>query len=147
MDDKRSYDVTHPESGIGFLRTQSQQRRITGVGDSALWGVKTVSSRRAEDIWAEELADLLPTLDPDEMEPIRGKAMKNLFGKRDRSHGIYNTPVVKSTMPSEVPTFIVVRETKTTARVFNTMTGRPSSKVVPISKACKIARQQNGERE
>ena len=134
----------YPSGGSGYYRA----KRSLGATDQTWWGVNTVSARQAEQIGPEELAALLASTDPDEMESVRGKALSNLApNNRGRPTGTYNCPVVQSEMPSELPTYAVVRETKTTARVFNTVTGRPSSKVVPISKACKIARQQNGERE
>jgi hypothetical protein len=145
MDDKRSYDVSHayPSGGAGFYR----QKRPSGPTDQTWWGINAVTARQAEQIGPEELTALLAVTDPDEMDPIRGRAMPlDKRPQRPRAT-IYHVPVVGSEMPSEIPTYVVIRETKTTARVFNTMTGRPSSKVVPISKACKIARQQNGDKE
>lgn len=135
----------YPSGGTGYYRVKRTDRI-----DQVWWGINAVVARQAEQIGPEELAALLAITDPDEMESVRGKALSNLAPSnrsKSRGIGVYNFPVVKSEMPSELPTYAVIRETKTTARVFNTLTGRPSSKVVPISKACKIARQQNGERE
>ena len=55
-------------------------------------------------------------------------------------------PVIAANKPSEIPTYAVVRETNTTARVVNTLTGLKTDPM-PIPKACKRANQLNGDRD
>jgi hypothetical protein len=127
-------------SSLGFYR----QKRLHS-GDRSWWGVKSYATRQQEDKWAEELAVLLPTLDPDEFEPIKGKAMKNLGVKqRGRGIGVVNTVVYPSEFP-EIPTYAVIRVGKTTARVINTLTGMKVTAPLPIQKACNRAKQLNGD--
>jgi hypothetical protein len=126
--------------GIQFSRTPGHGGAwVIGPGD------KYQAARMSESNWANELVGILAAADPDEFDSVRGKAMANLFGKKSRSQGIYNSVVFPSDFPE--PTYVVIREGKTTAKVINTLTGMAVTAAISIQKACKKAKQLNGDTE